>query len=262
MYDIEIIHIKGTENTAADALSRLECRQDAPTDEWKAAYMEDPITHAKYFTKDGVLINPSAWHHGRIWKADRIVVPRTKYREILTQCHSDVLHGHWGVRKTYDALARKFIFPAMKSYVSDFVKICPACQKAKADRRGTQGLLQPLPLPTRKWQSISMDWVTGVEAVTRKGISYDAILTVTDRATRMVHLIPTTTNECAADTADLMLQNVIKLHGIPRSIMSDRDPRLTSEFWRVLCEKLDVRNHYTTAYHPQTNGLAEVRTKQ
>jgi hypothetical protein len=85
-------------------------------------------------------------------------------------------------------------------------------------------MLQTLPLPTRKWQSVSMGWVVGLPDVIRKGVEYNAVLTVTDRATRMCHLIPTVKKESAADTAQLVLWNVIRLHGLPRSIVTDRDP--------------------------------------
>ncbi|MGV1089522.1 MAG: reverse transcriptase domain-containing protein, partial [Mycobacterium sp.] len=179
MFDIEIHHIKGVENTAADALSRLECRtnvevvddEEDERDSWKDAYLKDQVLKEKYFTNTGAVADPSVWHHGRIWKSDRIVVPKSKWREVVTQQHSDVLHGHWGARKTFDSVARRYVFPAMKWYISEFVKICPTCQKVKADRRGIQGELQPLPVPTRKWQSISIDWVVGMPSVTRRDMT-------------------------------------------------------------------------------------------
>ena len=121
--------------------------------------------------------------------------------------------------------------------------------------------LQLLPLPLRKWQSISLDWVVALPALMRNGQLFDAVLTITDRATRMVHLIPTNAHETAEQTAELLFWHIFRLHGLPRSFVSDRDPRLCSAFWAELCARLDIRHHHTTAYHPQANGLAE-RTNQ
>ena len=111
----------------------------------------------------------------------------------------------------------------MKPLIEEFVRTCSVCQKAKADRRGTQGAIIPLPLLIRKWQSISLDWVVGIPDLLRNGVLHNAVLTVTDRASRMVNLIPTSSHEQATDTANLLLWNVIRLHGLPRSIVSDRE---------------------------------------
>ena len=106
-----------------------------------------------------------------------------------------------------------------------------------------------------------MDLVTGLPEIIRDDRIYNAVLTVTVRATRMCHLIPTSKNESAHNTAQLMLLNIVGLHGPPRSIISDRDTRLTNEFWQELCRLSDTRHYPSTAYHPQINGLAE-RTNQ
>ena len=262
MFDIEIAHLPGKENTAADALSRLACPMVATRDvDWTDNYKADPKIANIYYDEKGTLLLPNAFRQGRIWDADRIVVPRDKIREVIAQCHNSIVSGHWGPRKTYDLVARKYSFPHAKTFVTEFCRACPTCQHVKADRRGEQGLFRPLQLPTRKWQSICMDWVVGLPEVTRNGRVYNAILTVTDRATRMCHLIPTVKSENAQETAQLLLQNVVRLHGLPRSIISDRDSRLTGEWWQELCRLLDTRHYPSTAYHPQTNGLAE-RTNQ
>ena len=106
-----------------------------------------------------------------------------------------------------------------------------------------------------------MNWVVEMPEVFSRGVAYDAVLTVTDRATQMVHFIPTNAHETDEDTADLFLRNVVRLHGLPRSLIYDRDHRFTPYFWRTICERLDVKHLLTTAYHPQTNGQAE-RTNQ
>ena len=85
----------------------------------------------------------------------------------------------------------------MKQLVAELVRVCPTCQNVKPDHRGEQGLLQPLPLPTRKWQYICMDWVLGLPDVTRSGQTFNAVLTVIDRTTRTVNLVPTCKTESA-----------------------------------------------------------------
>jgi transposase InsO family protein len=267
MFDLEIAHIPGVTNTAADALSRMGnaaccCPLYAePEDNWKALYKADPKVRADHMDDQGQWLNPKAFHNGRLCDHEKVIVPRSKVRAAIESCHTGVLRGHWGPRKTLDLVARKYSFPNMRQLVAEFVKTCPTCQAVKPDRRGEQGLLQPLPLPTRKWQSICMDWVVGLPEVTRSSQTFNAVLTVTDRATRMVHFIPTNKMESAQDTADLMFWNIFRIHGLPRSIVSDRDSRLTSEWWQLLCAKLEIRHSPSTAYHPQTNGLAE-RTNQ
>ena len=216
MFDLEISHIAGKENTAADALSRLACPLIAVPDDWTPDYKADPKIAKTYFDAQGNLLLPHAFHHGRLWDADRILVPRNRIKEVIASCHRGLTQGHWGPRKTYDLVARKYVFPHMKVLITEFVRACRVCQHIKPDRRGEQGLLQPLKLPTRKWQSISLDWVLGLPEVIRNGLIFNAILVVTDRATRMVHLIPTSKNEKAQDTAELLLRNIIRLHGIPR----------------------------------------------
>ena len=143
MNDVEIAHLPGKDNTAADALSRLACpmiAQSAAEDDWLAAYKADPKITRIYFDAHGNLTLPHAFHHHRIWDADRILVPRSKIREVLEQCHSTVLHGHWGPRKTFDLVARKYFFPHAKTLVQEFVRACFTCQRIKPGRRGEQGL--------------------------------------------------------------------------------------------------------------------------
>ena len=89
------------------------------------------------------------------------------------------------------------------------------------------GLLQPLQLPEEKWADINMDFIMGLP---QSEMGNDGILTVVDRATKMVHLVPVRQTTTAADTARVFWDKIGKLHGIPRSIVSDRNPRFVSKF--------------------------------
>ncbi|KAL1920728.1 uncharacterized protein VTP21DRAFT_11363 [Calcarisporiella thermophila] len=116
------------------------------------------------------------------------------------------------------------------------------------------GLLQPLPIPTRRWEQISMDFIFQLPK-TKRG--FDAILVIVDRLTKRAHFIPTTTNASAVEVAEIFMQNIFKLHGLPAHIISDRDPQFTSRFWKALFEKLGTRLAMSTAFHPQTDGQTE-----
>ena len=131
----------------------------------------------------------------------------------------------------------------------------------KAQRHRQKGLLEPLYLPTRKWQSVSMDWIVKLPPVKAGGAEYDSCLIFTDRATKMVHLAPSNVKETAPQTAQLFMRYVVKYHGLPRSLQCDRDSKVTSAFWQELCNILDIRVRTTSSFHPQANGQAE-RTNQ
>ena len=156
-YDVEICHLPGTTNTAADALSRL-CVLDGESYSWEESYKADPWVMAKYYF-NGRLRNPLCWHHGRIWDDDRIVVPSVFVSRTMADHHSSILSGHWGLDKTLTILQRKFKFEHMHKVVKDFVQACDLCQRTKAERQHKRGLLEPLTMTKRKWQSVSLDWV-------------------------------------------------------------------------------------------------------
>ena len=102
-----------------------------------------------------------------------------------------------------------------------------------------------------------MDWIVDLPRVTRGDRDYDAVLTVVDRATKMAHFIPTWKEASAVDTAEQFLHSIVKYHGLPRSIISDRDARFMSAFWEQLCSHLNISLRPSSAFHPQTNGQTE-----
>ncbi|GIM07429.1 hypothetical protein Vretimale_11548, partial [Volvox reticuliferus] len=116
------------------------------------------------------------------------------------------------------------------------------------------GLLQPLPIPVAPWESVSLDFVVGLPP--SEG-GNDAVLVMVDRLTKMVHLAPTTTSVTAEQTARLFFDNVVRLHGIPKSVISDRGPQFGGKFWASLGDLVNVRVNLSTAYHPQTDGQTE-----
>jgi len=142
----------------------------------------------------------------------------------------------------------------MKQHVYNYVKSCHICQRNKPRTQPPMGLLKPLPIPTRPWSSISMDLITCLPETSE---GYDSIVTVVDRLTKMVHFFPCTIKTSAPELAHLFLDNIFRLHGIPESIISDRDPRFVSKFWRELCVLIGTKQNLSSPYHPETDGQTE-----
>ncbi|TYK18679.1 pol protein [Cucumis melo var. makuwa] len=139
----------------------------------------------------------------------------------------------------------------MKREVADFVSRCLVCQQVKAPRQCPAGLLQPLSVPGWKWESVSMDFITGLPK-TLKG--YTVIWVVVDRLTKSAHFVPGKSTYTASKWGQLYMTEIVRLHGVPVSIISDRDTRFTSKFWKGLQLALGTRLDFSTAFHPQTDG--------
>ena len=131
---------------------------------------------------------------------------------------------------------------------------CPVCQMEKSDHTLSKGKLQSTQISETKWNETSIDSVTDLPKSCR---NRDSILVVVDKATRMVHLAPCSKGINATDTARLLWNTVVKLHGVPRVIYSDRGSQFTAESWRELWRLTGTKLAYSTAYHPQTQGVVE-----
>lgn len=166
------------------------------------------------------------WHHGKIWIGSNSAL-QTK---IIAACHSSALGGHSGIAATYSRLKKHFAWKGMKLDVENFVKQCSICQHAKHSLQHPMGLLQPLPIPEGLWQDLTMDFIEGLS----KSEGYSVILVVVDRLTQYAHFMSVKHPYSAATIAQLFLDNVVKLHGLPASIISDRDTIFVSNFWKEL----------------------------
>ena len=139
------------------------------------------------------------------------------------------------------------------SQVVEYVKQCPICQLNKPEHCKYPGLLQPLPVPEFAWTHISMDFVEGLPTSENK----DMILVVVDRFTKYAHFISLKHPITVKTVAKAYTDNIFKLHGLPSVIVTDRDGIFTSNLWQDLFKSLGVKLHFSTSYHPQTDGQTE-----
>lgn len=142
----------------------------------------------------------------------------------------------------------------MRSIVDEYVRSCPSCQAVKPSQRRPIGLLQPLDPPLRPWESVSVDFVTHLPK-TKSG--HTSICVFVDRLTKMIIVEPTTDKVTAKEVATLYFRAVFRHHGLPTSLISDRDPKFTSEFWLELQRALQTHLNMSTASHAQTDGQTE-----
>lgn len=173
---------------------------------------------------------------------------------ILDEAHKSKYTLHPGGTKMYHDLKGMFWWPGMKRDVTRYVSRCLTCQKVKAEHQKPSGFLQPLDIPQWKWESVSMDFIVGLP---RAAAGYDAIWVIVDRLTKSAHFLAIRTQYPPEKLAKLYIKEIVRLHGVPESIVSDRDPRFTSRFWRALQERLGSSLRLSTAYHPQTDGQTE-----
>ncbi len=187
---------------------------------------------------------------------DRVCVPKNSelIQKILHEAHSGIMSVHPGGNKMYNDLKKMYWWPGMKRDISEFVSRCLICQQVKAEHQVPSGLLQPITIPEWKWERITMDFVSGLPLSPKKK---DAIWVIVDRLTKSAHFIPVRMDYSLDKLAELYISEIVRLHGVPTSIISDRDPRFTSRFWDKLQEALGTQLYFSTAFHPQTDGQSE-----
>jgi len=275
-YDFTIEYKKGTENRVADALSRQfeELHEDGhlsvslisfPTPTWvedlKSSYMSDPSTkellinlqQGQGYPKGYSLQQGLILYNGRLF-----IVKNSDFKaQILQYLHSNPSAGHSGYHKTVQRAKSDFFWKGMRKDIKQLVRECTVCQESKSELIHPPGLLQPLPVPLQIWNDISMDFIEGLP--TSKG--FNVILVVIDRLTKYGHFIALSHPYTTSIVAHLFFSNVVKLHGIPKTIVLDRDPIFTSTFWQELFRLQGVTLAYSSAYHPQSDGQSEALNK-
>ncbi|KAJ9516318.1 hypothetical protein QJQ45_001057 [Haematococcus lacustris] len=196
--------------------------------------------------------------HGlwRLTSKDKVVVPNDSElrNHILHEMHDAVYSGHVGISKTLERVSRVFWWNTMRADVRYYVSTCDACQRDKASTLKPGGLLNPLSIPDYRWESVSMDFITKLPAGSH---GYDAICVFVDRLSKMVHFVPCREDLKARRFAQLFIDHVYKLHGMPAELISDRGSLFTSVFWREVMRRCGSKPALSSSYHPQSDGQTE-----
>lgn len=193
----------------------------------------------------------------RLMYAENVCIPRRLVKEILHLAHDSKVSVHFAFQKTLHRVSQ-FHWKNKTSDVRDYCNGCATCQQQKDNRSKLFGDPQPIPLPERRWGSISMDFISHLPKTAR---GFNSITTIVDRFSCRVHFIPSRDSDTAIDVAEMFFREIFRLHGLPDSIISDRDPRFTSSFWNRLMSLCDVRLCMSTSYHPQTDGSSEIMNR-
>ena len=175
-------------------------------------------------------------------------------RDIMEEAHSSAYVMHQGSTKIYKTLKEHYWWNGMKKEIASFVSRCLTCQQVKAEHQRPVGKIQLLPISVLKWEKITMDFVTGLPRTQRQ---HDAIWVIADQLMKFAHFLPVNVNDSLEKLAQLYVDEIVRLHGVPVLIVSDRDPRFTSRFLPSLQTTLGTRLHFSTTFHPQTNGQSE-----
>ena len=195
--------------------------------------------------KDGML-----FCKGKVW----IPSDPSLRKLIMESEHDSRVACHMSMDKTMELVYRNFYWPVMAKDIEDYIRSCEDCQKNKASRHKRHGVLHPLELSYAPWDAISMDFITQLP----KSDGCSTVWVIVDRFTKIAHFVLVKDGQKTAEgCAKLFLENIWKLHGLPSSIISDRDPVFTSKFWAELIGRLDVRLRKSTAFHSQTDGNTE-----
>ncbi|GJW53879.1 putative reverse transcriptase domain-containing protein [Tanacetum coccineum] len=170
---------------------------------------------------------------------------------IMLESHKSKYSIHPGSDKMYHDLRKLYWWPNMKADIATYVSKCLTCAKVKAEHQKPSGLLQQPEIPVWKWERITMDFITKLP---RTPSGYDSIWVIVDRLTKSAHFIPINEKFKMERLTRLYLKEIVCRHGVPVSIISDRDPRFASRFWSSLQKSLGTNLDMSTAYHPETDG--------
>lgn len=267
-FDFDVEFCSGKTNKVADALSRRdednvekECSvytihgsdsgilarlREEVNSQPVLASLRDKIIHGEmpreWSAKDGLIF----YKERAYLAADSVLV-----NEVVAGFHS---FAHEGVQKTMDRIRRDFYWKGWKKTIQEFVRTCQVCQQNKWETLKPGGLLQPLRVPTQIWADISMDFVEALPKVLGKTV----ILVVVDRFSKYAHFIALSHPYTAGSVAQAFFKDIVRLHGIPETIVTDQDKKFRSLFWRELFRLMGTDLCFTTTYRPQSDGQTEI----
>ncbi|KAJ9561265.1 LOW QUALITY PROTEIN: hypothetical protein OSB04_006425 [Centaurea solstitialis] len=237
-FDYEILHHLGKANVVADVLSRKQSSVSLTTSflevdrqaKWRLVEMGTKLSNGLEVSSRGSRQAP------------------------LEEAQQSRFFIHPGATKMYNDLKDNYWWPGMKRVVARYVELCLTCLKVKAEHQKPHGKMQPLEIPMWKWENITMDLITKLPKTPRK---FDANWVIVDHLTKSALFLAIRESFTSEQLADLYVKEVVKRHGVPALIISDRDTHFTTRFWGRFHADLGTRLHFCTAYHPQTDGQSE-----
>ncbi|MCO5575079.1 hypothetical protein L7F22_028876 [Adiantum nelumboides] len=253
-------HIAGKHNQVADALLKrpkvntvsIATHNDLSSmiDEYAIdSDFKDVISTIALGKKE----EPFTLEDGYLLHGNRLCITHSLREKVMYESHAPPYAVHRGIQTTLKAIETYFYWPSMKIDILDYISKCVVCQKTKFDRGKQPGLLQPLPIPDSP--CLSMDFIFGLPKSIHGNMG---IWTIVDRFSKQAHFIPVKKTIKAHQLATLFISQVFKYHGLPVSIVLDRDPRMISNFWKGIFENLSTRLNLSSAYHPQMDGQSEI----
>lgn len=262
-FDFSVEYRPGRLNVVADALSHREPALhtiSAPTfhmfNDLCAELQDDEDLR---LLRDSIIDTRGApwWvREGLILHGSHVFIPASLHAlpTVLQMAHTK---AHEGVQKTLQMVCLDFFIDHDRRIVREFVHACETCQRNKTEALHPAGLLQPLAIPTAVWADISLDFIESLPKVNGKSV----ILTVVDCFSKFAHCIPLGHPYTASTVARAFFQEIVRLHGFPESIVSDRDPVFTGHVWQDIFKMARVKLCMSTAFHPQSDGQSEAVNK-
>ena len=234
---VKLIHILSNKNSAPELIASL------------TPPLAVPYNEGKFTLLDGLL------YYRHRHSSVLVICDELQIKNILQECHDNIGSGNFSAERTEDRVRNTAWWINWKTQLAEYIKSCDTCQKANKQTGKRFGLLQKIQESTGRWELIDMDYVTGLPP----GGSYscNSVLVVVARYSKRAGFIPNHKEDTAMEVALLFWNRIMADVGIPKVIISDRDPKFTSEFWRNLHDMLGTKLAFSTAYHPQTDGLAE-----
>ena len=245
-FTFSLRHKPGRDNKVANALSRhqhtLQISQGAITGfdrlpliykdcpDFREASQSTQLTNTPPADHQSGSAQPPPEYHadaGFLFFRDRLCIPADSTRDFLIwELHGGGLASHFGITKTLQAIEARYYWPNLRRDIRRLIGRCSTCTIGKLTKQN-MGQYLPLPVPTAPWQEVSLDFVLGLPRTRRQ---FNAVLVVVDRFSIMAHFITCSKTTDVAHTARLLFNEVVRLHGVPRSIVSNCDVRLTSNF--------------------------------